>query len=68
MKKILLSILVITALSSIGNTQQTSEEVTKKMAADEKGNIFLVGDYADRKSNKLTNVFVAKYNLDKELI
>tara|TARA_B110000914_G_C15300886_1_gene371018 strand:+ start:604 stop:723 length:120 start_codon:yes stop_codon:yes gene_type:complete len=30
MKKILLSILVITALSSIGNTQQTSEEVTKK--------------------------------------
>tara|TARA_B110000967_G_scaffold122752_1_gene125260 strand:+ start:267 stop:1217 length:951 start_codon:yes stop_codon:yes gene_type:complete len=31
MKKILLSILVITALSSIGNTQQTSEEVTKKI-------------------------------------
>tara|TARA_B110000977_G_scaffold85523_1_gene114099 strand:+ start:38 stop:184 length:147 start_codon:yes stop_codon:yes gene_type:complete len=33
MKKTLLSILVVTALSSIGNAQQTSEEATKKIDA-----------------------------------
>ena len=77
MKNLITTIALITLLFNIGNSQSFEWDETltpgmsqesKKMAADEKGNIFLVGDYADSKTNKLTNVFVAKYNLDKELI
>jgi hypothetical protein len=77
MKNLITTIALIILLFNIGNSQSFEWDETltpgmsqesKKMAADEKGNIFLVGDYADSKTNKLTNVFVAKYNLDKELI